>query len=62
MANNVCIAIAVSQPEGLDEIPGAVPSAQRVIAWAEAQGFDTELVTDAAEPVTYARLREVFVI
>jgi hypothetical protein len=61
MANKVCIAIAVSRPEGLDEVPGAILSAKRVIEWAEAQGFDTELVTDKAEPVTCARLREVFV-
>ena len=60
MGDNVCIAIGVSRPEGLDEVPGA--SAKRVIARAEAQGFDAELVTDEAEPVTCARLREVFVI
>ena len=62
MADNVCIAIAVSRPEGLDEVPGAIASAKRVIAWAEGQGFDAELVTDEAEPTTCARLREVFVI
>jgi len=54
MADNICIAIAVSRPEGLDEVPGAIASAKRVIAWAAAQGFDAELVTDEAEPVTCA--------
>src|ERR1700741_3182523 len=61
LTDNLCIAIAVSQPQGLDKVPGAIPSARRMIAWAQAQGFDTELITDETEPVTCARLREVFV-
>lgn len=60
MAKDICIAIAVARPDDLDEIPGALPSAQRVVAWASALGYDTELVSDATEPVTCARLKEVF--
>ncbi len=60
MAKDLCIAIAVARPEGLDEIPGALPSAQRVAAWASALGYDTELVSDATDPVTCETLKEVF--
>jgi hypothetical protein len=61
MAKDLCIAIAVSKPDDLDEIPGAIPSAQRIVSWAGSLGYDTELVSDAEAPVTCARLKEVFV-
>src|SRR6476619_3762711 len=60
MGNDLCIAIAVSKPEDLAAVPGAVPSANRIIAWAKALDYDTELVTDEVDPVTCARLNEVF--
>lgn len=59
MSEDLCIAIAVSRPEGLDPLPGAIPSAKRLAAWAQGQGYATELVTDASEAVTCARLTEV---
>lgn len=62
MVRDLCIAIAVSKPESLDPVAGAIPSARRLLAWAHAVGYDTELVADEdpAVPVTCARLREVF--
>jgi len=60
LAKELCIAIAVAKPDDLDEIPGALPSAQRVVAWASSLGYDTELVSDATEPVTCERLKKVF--
>ena len=60
MPRDFCIAIAVSSPEDLDQVPGAIPSAKRLLAWAKAQGYDTELVADDARPVTCARLADVF--
>lgn len=62
MARDLCIAVAVSKPESLDPVAGAIPSARRLLAWAQAIGYDTELVTDEdpAVPVTCARLREIF--
>src|SRR4051812_45268241 len=60
MPNDLCIAIAVSTPENLDAVPGAIPSAKRVVAWAQALGYSTELVTDEVNPVTCELLNEVF--
>ena len=54
------IAIAVARPDGLDEVRGAIPSATRLGRWADLQGYDVELVTDEAEPVTCARLACIF--
>lgn len=62
MARELCIAVAVSKPESLDPVAGAIPFARRLLAWAQAIGYDTELMTDEdpAVPVTCARLREIF--
>ena len=61
MTTNVCIAIAVAHPEGLDELPGAVPSAKRFAAWATSQGYTVELITDEANNVvTCERLADAF--
>jgi hypothetical protein len=61
VANDLCIAIAVSKPEDLDVVPGAIPSAKRVVAWAKSQGYDTALVTDENnDAVTCERLKKVF--
>lgn len=59
MSQDLCIAIAVARPEGLEYLPGAVPSARRFAAWAHSQGYVTEVVTDEADPVTCTRLAEV---
>lgn len=58
--SDLCVAIAVSRPDDLNPIPGAIPSAKRLVAWARAMGYDTELITDADEPVTSERLRQIF--
>ncbi|MBR0850725.1 hypothetical protein JQ543_23490 [Bradyrhizobium diazoefficiens] len=60
MASKICIAIAVSKPDGLDEIPGAIPSAKRLATWANEQGYGCRLVTDENEAVTCQRLNAVF--
>jgi len=43
---HVCIAIAVSAPESLDALPGALTAADQVMAWGTAQGYRTLLITD----------------
>jgi hypothetical protein len=43
-----CLSIAVSRPEGMVALPGAVSAARGVAAWARAAGFDcVETVADA---------------
>lgn len=60
MAKNICIVIAVAAPDGLDSLPGAVPSAQRFAQWASGQGYDVKLVTDENDAVTNERLARTF--
>jgi hypothetical protein len=60
LAKRLCIAIAVSKPDGLEEVPGAIPSATRLADWASGQGYDVALVTDKPDPVTCARLADIF--
>ena len=61
MPRDVFIAIAVSKPDELDFVKGAIPSAQRLLAWAKAAGYETALITDdeGRTPVTFERLHEV---
>jgi hypothetical protein len=54
------VAIAVARPDDLDEVRGAIPSATRLSRWAALQGYEVELVTDEAQPVTCATLAAVF--
>jgi len=58
MAKRVCISIAVSTPERLDPLPGAIQAAKDVVDWAAAAGFDTHLYVSDQDglPVTAARL------
>ncbi len=60
LAKDVCIVISVAQPEGLDALPGALPSAQRFASWANSQGYDVSLVSDDVEPVTCEGLASAF--
>ncbi len=60
MAKRLCIAIAVAKPDGLEEVPGAIPSAERFADWARSQDYDVALVTDDPDPVTCDRLAAVF--
>ena len=46
-ADRVFVSIGVSRPGGdLDELPGAIKAAERMAAWAAAQGYATVLVHD----------------
>ncbi len=47
ITNRVFISIGVSKPGGgLDELPGAINAAERMAAWAAAQGYGTVLIHD----------------
>lgn len=61
MVSRIFIGIAVSKPDELSRLPGAIPSALRLAAWARSQCYDTTLVTDSdpGKPVTAATLRDV---
>src|SRR4051812_50038896 len=58
MPKKVCISIAVSKPEKLDALPGAITASHDVLAWARAAGFTTPpAVTDEdGSPGTGTRL------
>lgn len=60
LRNRIFISIAVSKPlGGLDELPGAITAAERMAAWAEAQGYATLLFHDGALPeITIDILRD----
>jgi Caspase domain len=59
-ADRVFISIGVSKPGGgLEELPGAIRAAERMAAWADAQGYLTVLIHDRKHPeVTIDLLRE----
>lgn len=63
MPDRVLIAIVVSKPEGLEFVPGALPSATRLVSWAKTQGYDTHLVDDRGgeAPVDTDQLCKVIV-
>lgn len=49
--DRIFVSIGVSKPRGgLDELPGAITAAERMAAWAEAQGYATLLLHDADLP------------
>lgn len=58
MAKKVCFSIAVSQPERLDPLPGAITASHDVLAWAKAAGFETPpaITDDGGNAVNVARL------
>jgi hypothetical protein len=56
----VFIGIAVAGPDRLEPIPGAIPSIQRLGAWARSQRYSTEIITDSDKPVTSSRLKRAF--
>lgn len=60
LRNRIFISIGVSKPlGGLDELPGAITAAERMAAWAEAQGYATLLFHDGALPeITIDILRD----
>ncbi len=62
-ADRVFVSIAVSRPGGdLDELPGAIKAAERMAAWAAAQGYATVLIHDRKYPeVTVDLLRSEIV-
>ncbi|WP_213956928.1 hypothetical protein [Variovorax sp. dw_954] len=55
----IFVSIGVSKPQGgLEELPGAITAAERMAAWATAQGYETLLLHDAAFPeITIKLLR-----
>lgn len=59
-ADRLFVSIGVSKPAGdLDELPGAIKAAERMAAWATAQGYATVLIHDLKYPeVTVDLLRE----
>ena len=59
-ADRAFISIGVSKPGGeLDELPGAIKAAERMAAWATAQGYATVLIHDRKhQEVTVDLLRE----
>lgn len=61
MPKRICLSIAVSKPEKLDPLPGAIQASRDVIAWAAAAGFATlPPVSDAdGSPVTVAQLNAI---
>ncbi|BAM92701.1 hypothetical protein S58_67340 [Bradyrhizobium oligotrophicum S58] len=60
MPKKICISIAVSRPEKLDALPGAIMASHDVLAWARAAGFTTPpAVTDEdGSAVTVTRLNQ----
>jgi hypothetical protein len=54
----ICVAIGVSRPERLDELPGVIAAAESIAEWARSLKYETALVTDKRDPVTCARLKE----
>ena len=59
-SNRIFVSMAVSRPGGgLEPLPGAITSAKRMAAWAKAQGYNTLLLHDEAEPeITIDLLRD----
>lgn len=60
LRNRIFVSIGVSKPlGGLDELPGVITAAERMAAWAEAQGYATLLFHDGALPeITIDILRD----
>lgn len=58
--DKIFISIGVSKPSGgLEELPGAITAAERMAAWAKAQGYETLLLHDKDLPeITIDLLRE----
>lgn len=50
------VSIAVSRPENLVELPGAITAAERMAEWASANGYATLLVHDKKHPVVSVEL------
>lgn len=59
-SDRIFISIGVSNPNGgLDKLPGAITAAERMAAWANAHGYATLLLHDAALPeITIDLLRD----
>lgn len=55
---NVAIAIAVADSVPRAYLTGAINGANHFLAWAEACGYETNLISDAPVPVTMDRLRQ----
>jgi hypothetical protein len=60
VSDRIFISIAVSKPRGgLVELPGAITAAERMAAWAQAQGYETLLLHDRDLPeITIELLRD----
>jgi len=58
--DRIFVSIAVSRPDGgLDKLPGAITAAERMAAWAQAQGYSTLLLHDDVYPeITIDLLRD----
>lgn len=46
MSAKIFVSIAVSRPQKLEALPGAIQASQAMIGWAKAAGFITESITD----------------
>lgn len=50
------VSIAVSQPENLAKLPGAITAAKRMASWAKANGYATLLIHDEDHPLVSVKL------
>ena len=60
MPKRVLFAIAVSRPEKLEELPGALDAAQWMATWAAKADFAAHVITDEKDDVTVERLNAAF--
>jgi hypothetical protein len=58
MPDRVFVSVAVSKPEDLTELPGAITAARRMATWASAHGYRTVTIDDSKVPVTVERIRK----
>ena len=58
MPRKLCLAIGVSDSPPLDYLPGAVNGARAIAAWATANGYETQLLTDETSPIGVETITE----
>lgn len=58
MAKKAAVVIGVDQTGGLDKLTSAAAGAEAVAAWLKNEGYDTECLTDKAEPVTASDIKK----
>jgi hypothetical protein len=58
MPERIFVSVAVSKPNDLIELPGAITAAQRMASWADANGYRSLTIDDRVKPVTVDRIRK----